>query len=399
MKIAISGAGIAGPALAFWLQRLGHEPTLIEHAARFRSGGYIIDFWGVGFDVAERMGLIAPIRSAGYDVQEVRLVNARGKITGGFSADVFRRMTHDRYTSVARGDLAKVTYDSICNKVETLFGEAIASIEDTGSEVVVELLGGSFRHFDLIVGADGLHSQVRRLVWGEHQLFERALGYHFAAFEVAGYPHRDPDIYVSYAEPGLSISRFAMRDDRSLFLLIFADRHLPANEPHDDAGRKSTLRSVFGRCGWETPEIMSALDSAQEVYFDRVSQIEVPSWSRGRTVLVGDAAACPSLLAGEGAGLALTEAYVLASELHRSGSDFAGAFGAYEDRLRGFVTDKAKSARKFASSFAPKTAFGIWLRNVATRLMVIPPVADLLIDANVKDDFDLPITKSDPTSL
>ena len=106
MKIAISGAGVAGTALAFWLQRLGHEPVLIEHAAHFRSGGYIIDFWGVGYDVAERMGLIAPIRATDYDVQEVRLVNARGEVAGGFSADVFRRMTHDRYTSLARGDLS-----------------------------------------------------------------------------------------------------------------------------------------------------------------------------------------------------------------------------------------------------------------------------------------------------
>jgi 2-polyprenyl-6-methoxyphenol hydroxylase-like FAD-dependent oxidoreductase len=390
MKIAISGAGIAGPALAFWLQKMGHEPTLIEDAASFRSGGYVIDFWGVAYDVAERMDLIAPIRAVGYDVKEVRLVNERGKVAGGFSADVFRRMTHDRYTSLARGDLAKVIYDNVCDKVETLFGESVLSIEDTGSEVVVGLASGSSRRLDLIVGADGLHSQVRRLVWGEHQLFERALGYHIAAFEVVGYPHRDPNVYVSYAEPGLSVSRFAMRDNRSLFLLVFADQHLPSHEPHDDAARKSALRSVFGRCGWETPEIMDALNTTEEVYFDQVSQTEVPNWSRGRAVLIGDAAACSSLLAGEGTGLALTQAYVLAGELQRSGSDTAEAFGAYEARLRRFVTEKQRSARRFVSSFAPKTAFGIWLRGLATKLMVILPVADLLIGPSVRDDFDLP---------
>ena len=390
MKIAISGAGVAGPALAFWLHRVGHEPTLIEHAPRFRSGGYVIDFWGVGYDVADRMGLIGPIHSAGYDVKEVRLVNARGNRTGGFSVDIFRHLTRGRYTSLARGDLAKVIYDCVRDKVEALFGDTVASIKDTGSDVVVGLASGASRRFDLIVGADGLHSEVRRLVWGEHRLFERALGYHVAAFEVTGYPHRDPDVYVSYAEPGLSISRFAMRDDRSLFLLVFADERLVGPAPHDDAGRRAALRSVFGRCGWETPEILRALDRAQEVYFDQVSQIEVPDWSRGRAVLVGDAAACPSLLAGEGTGLALTEAYVLAGELQRAAGDVGQAFRGYEDRLRGFVAGKQKSARQFASSFAPRTAFGIWLRNVATKLMVIPPIADRLLGDSVKDDFVLP---------
>jgi 2-polyprenyl-6-methoxyphenol hydroxylase-like FAD-dependent oxidoreductase len=144
--------------------------------------------------------------------------------------------------------------------------------------------------------------------------------------------------------------------------------------------------------------ILDALDAAEEVYFDRVSQVEVPSWSRGRAVLIGDAAACPSLLAGEGTGLALTEAYVLAGELHRSGSDITGAFRAYEARLRRFVTEKQRSARRFAPSFAPKTAFGIWLRNVATKLMVIPPAADFLIGASLRDEFDLPDYEMQGTS-
>ena len=136
--------------------------------------------------------------------------------------------------------------------------------------------------------------------------------------------------------------------------------------------------------------MLDAMDDTAEIYLDRVSQADVPQWSKGRTVLIGDAAACPSLLAGEGTGLAMTEAYLLAGELAASGGDIPAAFDAYEKRLRPFIEEKQKSARAFASSIAPKTEFGIWLRNMATHLMVIPPLADLLIGDTVKDDFDLP---------
>ena len=390
MKIGICGAGVAGPTLAHFLLRAGHEPTLIERSPKFRSGGYVVDFWGVGYDVAERMGLTDAIRARGYQVQEVRLVNADGSPGGGFAAEVFQRMMHGRFTSVPRGDLAEIVYDSVKDSVETIFGDTVEAIEDDGLGIDARLAGGGTRRFDLMVGADGLHSQVRHLVWGDRSDVERELGFYVAAFEGRGYPHRDEDVYVSYAEPGRSLSRFTMRENRTVFLLVFSAAHLPATEPQTDAARRQVLRSVFAGTAWETGEILAALDGAQEVYFDRVSQIELPRWSRGRAVLVGDAAACVSLLAGEGTGLAMTEAYVLAGELHRAHGAVEPALAAYEDRLKPFLLQKQKAARAFASSFAPETRFGIWFRRMATRLMVIPPVADLLIGRSLRDDFDLP---------
>lgn len=390
MKIAISGAGVAGPSLAHWLLRTGHEPTLIEESPTFRAGGYVIDFWGLGYDVAEKMGLLPEVRARGYQVQEVRLVKESGAKTAGFSADVFRRMTHDRFTSLPRGDLAEVIYGSVKDRAETLFGESITAIEDKGDGVAVTLAKGGVRDFDVVVGADGLHSNVRRLVWGDQADFEKPVGFHVAAFECPDYPHRDKDVYVSYARPGLSISRFAMRDDRTLVLFIFENARMTEPLPHDLGTKKAILRDIFGNMGWEAREMLDAMDDTAEVYFDRVSQSVVPEWSKGRTVLLGDAAACPSLLAGEGTGLAMTEAYVLAGELNRAGSDVTAAFKAYETRLRPFLEGKQKAALAMASTFAPKTEFGIWLRNMATHLMVIPPLADLFVGPSVKDDFDLP---------
>ncbi|WP_172292296.1 FAD-binding domain [Pseudoruegeria sp. HB172150] len=390
MKIGISGAGVAGPTLAHFLLRCGHEPTLIEKAPTFRTGGYVIDFWGTGYDVAERMGLIGPIRERGYQVEEVRLVRDDGSRGGGFGADVFRRMTHDRFTSIARGDLAEVIYRSVEGSAETLFGDTVSAIEEDGTRVGVTLESGGSREFDLLVGADGLHSRVRELGWGPQQDYERQLGFYVAAWQSTGYPQRDENIYVSHAEPGISLSRFSMRDNRTLFMLVFSTSHLPGEEPQDDAARRAVLHDVFGGAGWEAQAILAELDKAGEVYFDRVSQTEVPEWSRGRKVLLGDAAACASLLAGEGTGLAMTEAYVLAGELHRSGGQVEPALAVYEQRLRPFLEEKQKAARGFASSFAPETAFGVWLRRVATRMMVIPPVADLLIGNSLKDDITLP---------
>lgn len=390
MKIAISGAGVAGPSLAHWLLRTGHEPTLIEEAPGFRTGGYVIDFWGIGYDIAERMGILPEVLARGYSVQEVRLVNENGAKAAGFSADVFRRMTHDRFTSLPRGDLAEVIFNSVKDRAEILFGETVTAIQDAGDGVSITLQSGGVRDFDLLVGADGLHSNVRRLVWGDQAQFERPVGFHVAAFECRNYPHRDTDVYVSFARPGLSISRFSMRDDRTLVLFIFDNVHMKEPLPHDLGTKKAILHDIFGGAGWEARELLGAMDDTAEVYFDRVSQSVVPEWSKGHTVLIGDAAACPSLLAGEGTGLAMIEAYVLAGELRQSGGDIPTALAAHEERLRPFLEQKQKAALAMASSFAPKTAFGIWLRNMATHLMVIPPLADLFVGGSVRDNFDLP---------
>ncbi|HEX5130891.1 MAG TPA: FAD-binding domain [Candidatus Krumholzibacteria bacterium] len=389
MKIAINGAGIAGPALAYWLRRSGHEVLLIEEAASLRGGGYVIDFWGVGYDVAEKMGLIPDLRKLGYQVEEMRFVDDRNRRSGGFRTDVFNRMTGGRFTSLRRADVSATIYRTL-EGVETLFGDSIAAIEEHDGGVHIAFDHAPPRDVDLVVGADGLHSRVRELVFGPQERFEVSLGYHVVAFEVGGYRPRDERVYVSYALPGRQISRFAMRDDRTLFLIVFRDEYLAGENPATDAARRVAVSRIFHGTGWECDRILAAMERADDVYFDRVSQIRMESWAKGRTVLIGDAAACVSLLAGEGTGLALAEAYVLAGELHRARGDYATAFARYQDRMLPFLRDKQQSAAKFASSFAPGSAFGIRFRNLVTRLLAVPAVANFFVGRDMRDNIELP---------
>ncbi len=390
MRIAINGAGVAGTTLAYWLQGSGHQPTLIERAPHWRAGGYIIDFWGVGYQVAQCMGLESALRAVGYQIQEVRLVDGRGHTVSNFPADVFRRIAQGRYISLPRSDLAAAIFHTIEHCVETIFDESITAIEELDHGVHVTFTRGAAREFDLVIGADGLHSAVRKLVFGPESQFEKQLGYHVAAFEIAGYQPRDELVYVSYTTPGRQAARFSLRDDRTLILFVFADACMIGPEPHGLEECKALLHGVFGDAGWECPQILAAMDDVAEIYFDSVSQIRMERWSKGRVVLVGDAAACVSLLAGEGTGLAMTEAYVLVGELHRANGDYQDAFRRYEQGLRPFIEGKQVAAEKFAASFVPKTWFSIWKRNQMFRLLAFPPLANLFLGRSFRDDFVLP---------
>jgi 2-polyprenyl-6-methoxyphenol hydroxylase-like FAD-dependent oxidoreductase len=393
MRILISGAGIAGPTLAYWLAHYGMAPTIVEEALMLRTGGYIIDFFGAGFEIAERMGLLPEILSKGYRVQEVRVVNREGRRVAGFSAETFSRAAGGRYTSLPRGDLAASIFGRVQEKTETIFGDSITKIEQSPTLVHVIFENGPARDFDLVVGADGLHSRVRELAFGPKSQFENYLGYKVAAFEAPGYKPRDELTYAMYTEVGQQVSRFAMRGDRTMFLFLFEDESLDRGNENVHA-QKTLLRKRFGRSGWECPQILNALDASNDLYFDRVSQIRMDTrqggWTQGRITLVGDAASCVSLLGGQGSALAMIAAYILAGEVRRSHGDYALAFRRYQELFGPFVLKKQQAALRFAGYFAPVSKLSLFVRNQMMNLMRIPWISDLVVGQDIADKIAIP---------
>jgi 2-polyprenyl-6-methoxyphenol hydroxylase-like FAD-dependent oxidoreductase len=229
MNVLISGVGIAGPTLAFWLRKHGFSPTLVESAPALRTAGYVIDFWGLGYDIAEKMGLLPDIKRIGYHMQEMRVVNDSGQRVSGFDVRVIRELTGGRYITLGRSDLSKLIYDQISGSCEFIFGDSIRNLRDADGHVHVEFERGGERRFDLVIGADGLHSQVRKLAFGPQQRYEKDLDYRVAAFETAAYRPRDEAVYIVHSAPDRQVGRFTLRDDRTLFLAIFRS----AGEPHE----------------------------------------------------------------------------------------------------------------------------------------------------------------------
>jgi len=385
MRTLIVGAGIAGTTLAWWLRRAGHEITLVERAPKLREGGYLVDFWGAGFDVAERMGIVAELRRRGYEFAEGRVVDRAGRRIASLKPAVILA-SGKRYVSITRSDLAAVIYDALGGAAELVLGDTVASLDARGDRVRVVLESGRCDDFDLVVGADGLHSRVRRLAFGPDEDFERYLGIVVAAFEVDGYRPRDELAAMMHAEVGFQVLRVSLRDDRTMF--FFSLRH-DGDVPHDRDGQQQLLRSKLAGAGWETPAILDVMPSAASFYFDTVSQIRMPSWTRGRVALVGDAGACPSFLAGQGSALAMVEAYTLAAEVARCG-DHREAFVAYEQRLSRLVRSKQDAAVGLGAAFAPANRFQLLVRNTAMKLMGLPRVADLVMGRSFHDAVELP---------
>jgi 2-polyprenyl-6-methoxyphenol hydroxylase-like FAD-dependent oxidoreductase len=389
-SILISGVGIAGPTLAFWLKAAGFEPTLIEHAPALRGGGYVVDFWGLGYEIADRMGLAHEIERIGYHMREIRIVDAKGRRIAGFDTRIFDELTGGRFVTIGRSDLSRLLFEKVAATTEVIFGDEIVALDEQTDSVEVQFQQASTRRFDLVIGADGLHSNVRRLVFGPQERFEKDLGYVVAAFEVSGYRPRNEEVYTIFNEPGRMLGRFALHDDRTLFLFVFRSFSDATHTLPNLSDQKAMLRDRYGTGHWECAGILDELDRTNELYFDRVSQIHMSCWSKGRVALVGDAAFCVSLMAGQGSALAMTAAYVLAGELEKSRGSHADAYQAYESLLRDYIKSKQSGAERFSAAFAPKTRLGLIIRSQIVKACAIPGLAKLAFGRELLDTLSLP---------
>ncbi|MFC8825132.1 FAD-dependent monooxygenase [Streptomyces sp. NPDC057137] len=365
-KVLISGASIAGPALAYWLDRYGVEVTVVEKAPVVRGGGYAIDIRGTARDAVDRMGLLERLREAHVDSQLITFLDTDGTTIAGIRPEAVTGGTEGLDLEVRRGDLADALVTPIRDSVEFLFNDSIATLDDRGDHVDVVFDSGTRRTFDLVIGADGLHSNTRRLVFGPEEQFHRYMGYTFAGFTLDndfGLAHEG----VLWNAPGRAAVLYAHEpDDRLHGFLNFAQQEPPFEAFRDPEAQRDLVASQFPEQIWHIPRLVAAMREADDLFFDVVSQIHMPTWSRGRVALVGDAAYATSFMSGQGSSVSLVGAYILAGEL-ASRADHAEAFAAYERTSRDFVEQNQALVTTGGTVVAPRTQEILNARNEALR--------------------------------
>jgi 2-polyprenyl-6-methoxyphenol hydroxylase-like FAD-dependent oxidoreductase len=378
-NILISGAGIAGATLAFWLKQFGFNPTIIEVSPILREGGYAIDFMGAGFDVAEKMNIISDLEKADLNISNVAFVDEDNIEKGSMNYQKIKKVLKNRAFTILRSDLAKIIYHSLDKETEIIFGDTIKQIEQDEEKIGVTFKSGLTRSFDLLVGADGLHSNVRNLIFGEESQFEKYYGYYTSSFTMNNFSN-EGRAFSMFNVPNKQVAVYTISKDKAASFFIFTSPEKLIYEHHDIEKQKQILKNEFMNAGWKCADVLSKIDTTSDFYFDSISQIKMEKWSKGRVSLVGDACDCPSLLSGKGSTLAMVSAYILAGELKLANGNYKSAFAEYENVFKPFIDKKQKSAQSFAKSFVPKSNFGIWLRNKAFQLMSFPLFTNILFN-------------------
>ena len=406
-RVLISGASIAGPTLAYWLNAYGFEITVVEQAPFPRDGGQAIDVRGTARQVVDRMGITAEVRAAHTGAKGMMLVDGAGRErfrmgadllgdSGGFIADI----------EILRGDLVKILYNATRDDVEYIFDDSITALREVNDGVLVSFRKAAPRRFDLVMGADGVHSNVRQLAFGAESNFVHDLGACVAVFRMPAASNLD-GWHRMCCMPGHDRARgrtAAMYPlpgrEEAIGMLFFP---LPPGDydRRDVEQQKSLVTEAFAADGWEVPRLLDAMTGAPDFFFDRVCQVRMAGWSRGRVVLIGDAGYCGSPLGGNGSSMAMVGAYVLAGELTAAARDHAVAFARYEAQMRDFVTRCQKFALGGVDFHLPKSRFRLWAMSQMMRMLPYLPWRGVVVKglqgtANALALQDYPVRPAPP---
>jgi 2-polyprenyl-6-methoxyphenol hydroxylase-like FAD-dependent oxidoreductase len=369
--VLVSGASVAGPTLAYWLHRHGFTPTVIERAPAQRKGlgGHAVDLLGPAVDVAERMDILPEVVAASTQTQLISLQRP-----GKSSVEVDLRKVipgiSTRHVEIMRGELASILYEATRHDVEYVFGDSIRTLDENGDAVTVTFEHGAPRRFGLVVGADGLHSNVRRLTFGEESQFRHYLGGYLGVFTLPNYLGLAGRM-LAYTTAGKLAATYPVRQTGEARALFLFRRTEEIDYDHRDLEQqKRLLRDTFADEAWEVPRLLAELEHAPDFYFDSISQILMDTWTRGRVALVGDAGYCPGPAVGGGTSVAVVGAYVLAGELRAAGGDHTAGFRNYEREMLEFVRRSRSIGPASMKSIIPRTSTQVWL---TTQLMQLVP--------------------------
>ncbi len=369
-NILISGASIAGPALAWWLKHYGFNVTVVEKAPFIRKGGYRIDVRGIAVKVATRMNVMDDIRKSGTNLKGSSFVNSVGKRIVNFDDPSLFGMRQKDDAEIMRGDLAHILYQATKNDAEYIFNDSIDNMVQTDEGVTVTFRHSTPRNYDLVIGADGLRSNVRNLAFGPDDGRVKNFGYYLVVFTIPN--HLQLNLWeLSYLSPGRAINVYSLdNNETSVFLMFSSD--LDHNH-RDIAQQKKAVYENFIDAGWEMPTILKAMEKSDDFYFDSISQVYMENLSNGRVALLGDAGYCPSPASGQGTSMALVGAYILAGELAASAGDYKKAFYAYQMEMGPFIEKNQQLGLNALKQMFPKSKKQVWLQINVMRLLLHLP--------------------------
>jgi 2-polyprenyl-6-methoxyphenol hydroxylase-like FAD-dependent oxidoreductase len=377
MKILISGGSIAGPALALWLRRYGADVTVVEIAPSLREGGQLVDVRGIGRDVLKRMGIDEQVRSSTEANYGLSFVDSRNRTKGRFGADDFGGDGPVPEIEILRGTLSRVVVEHGGAGVDYRFGDRIVEFTQHTDGVDVVFTSGTKERFDLVFGADGLHSELRDRLFAPQAARVEHLGMYLALWTTDNYLNIDK-WSLAYREPGRTIIVRSILDDTKLSTMVGFRGGPPSYDWRDiDSQKRITMARMSGM-GWEAAQLLAQIETADDFYFHPVSMVKLDRWSHGRIALLGDAAYCASPQSGHGTTMAFVGAYILAGELAAAGGDHKKAFQRYEAQMRPWVTEIQAGTPSLGKYMVPETAAGVRLGNVLAQLISIMPGKALL---------------------